>query len=587
MLPALSNATTVDFKTNTPNSWFGTGLKESYDIAVLIDNPALKGANVTGIKVNVPADAKLINATGWLSKELTIKQVNGKKVNVPDLVNASGNISDGILSVVFEQPIECDGNAFYAGYSFAVDDKTGAEKPVAVSEGKDNGNLFIHTSRKYSTWKNIGTDNNISGCPILVLDVMPADNSASFSFPSKNYVADDSKYINGFISNYGTEPVRSIDYEYKIGSVHGKGTADINIKASEWGLTQRIAIPVTDVPSPGTYESSFTITKVNGHDNQNPSATTVAKVSVLAFMPVNRPLVEEYTGLWCAWCPAGYVMMEQMNADYGQDFVGIAYHNADQMACIPTNEYPSSPGGFPKAFINRGEGIKPLELREIWKGCRSDYIPADLTVSIDSCDSETLKATARIHFAEDLQNPNLKLSYVLVGDGLTDPDWAQQNHYAGDTSVSGPFWDLFTKGGNPVKGLTFNDVALLSPRPNGINGCFPSEIKAGDEISHTYTFHLDEIKTEFGNTLPIINERLRVVTVLIDGKTNKPINAAKSLYADGTGHDSVDEINESVIVDTKWYDLEGRPLTEPQQGISIRIDRLSDGSVKCSKAARF
>ena len=81
-------------------------------------------------------------------------------------------------------------------------------------------------------------------------------------------------------------------------------------------------------------------------------------LTAIANTPVHRPLIEEYTGTWCGWCIRGFVGMELMRETFGDDFIGIAYHNGDAMQ-ITTN-YPNNVTGFPSAFLERNYSIDPL-----------------------------------------------------------------------------------------------------------------------------------------------------------------------------------------------------------------------------------
>ncbi len=48
--------------------------------------------------------------------------------------------------------------------------------------------------------------------------------------------------------------------------------------------------------------------------------------------------------------------------------------------------------------------------------------------------------------------------------------------------------------------------------------------------------------------------------------------------------DSVDAIaGEKTLVGEKWYDLQGRPMSEKGTGVAIRVATYSDGSVVSSK----
>ena len=56
---------------------------------------------------------------------------------------------------------------------------------------------------------------------------------------------------------------------------------------------------------------SVNVLKVNGVDNEEEAvAEATTPVFVLNTLPRHRSLLEEYTGLWCGWCPRGFVALE-------------------------------------------------------------------------------------------------------------------------------------------------------------------------------------------------------------------------------------------------------------------------------------
>ena len=58
------------------------------------------------------------------------------------------------------------------------------------------------------------------------------------------------------------------------------------------------------------------------------------------------------------------------------------------------------------------------------------------------------------------------------------------------------------------------------------------------------------------------------------------------LYFIGEDPSGVENITDAdkTVVDTEWYDFTGRRIQSPVAGISIRVDRLSDGTTKTTKS---
>ena len=108
---------------NLPSHGFGYDKAETYDVAIRIDEPSLKGAVIKGISVALPGEGDMSGFSGWLTSELKLKRDNGKYVNNPDIMSAEGVLADGVLNVTFQEPYTIDGPV-YAGYSFTVNEVT-------------------------------------------------------------------------------------------------------------------------------------------------------------------------------------------------------------------------------------------------------------------------------------------------------------------------------------------------------------------------------------------------------------------------------------------------------------------------------
>ncbi|MCM1004960.1 MAG: hypothetical protein NC402_01535 [Prevotella sp.] len=75
-----ASAAEIDFTLNTDNlplHSLGFEKAETYDVAIRIDEPSVKGTNIKGITVTLPGDA-ISGCSGRLSNELHLKRINGK-----------------------------------------------------------------------------------------------------------------------------------------------------------------------------------------------------------------------------------------------------------------------------------------------------------------------------------------------------------------------------------------------------------------------------------------------------------------------------------------------------------------------------
>ena len=64
----------------------GTPLKQDYDVAIRINDKHFVGMTIAAVRVPIDTMRNLSGLKVWLSKELTLEVVDGKKVNKPDIL---------------------------------------------------------------------------------------------------------------------------------------------------------------------------------------------------------------------------------------------------------------------------------------------------------------------------------------------------------------------------------------------------------------------------------------------------------------------------------------------------------------------
>lgn len=303
--------------------------------------------------------------------------------------------------------------------------------------------------------------------------------------------------------------------------------------------------------------------------------------------PVYRPLVEEYTGLWCGSCPSGYVALEEAYDEYGRDFVAIAYHiNDDIQTCA---QYPPFAGGLPTALVNRKAVTSMNSIGQVWAQTREEGTDADVALeAVWTSEAKTsIRARGTVRFMTDHKGTDYRFAFVLVADGLTNRAWGQTNYYSG-TLAGGKYWPIFTKGGGIIYGLKFNNVPMIAKNPSGIEHSIPSTIEAGETYAYDYEFDLADAKT-WKTGAPIIQDKgmLRVIMFVLDTKTRQPLNSISSGYMSEAdimaGVGGVEEVGE--IVATRFYDMQGHSLAaEPQAGTPyILVETDACGRVRTSR----
>lgn len=248
--------------------------------------------------------------------------------------------------------------------------------------------------------------------------------------------------------------------------------------------------------------------RVKALNGQPYSKSASGKVTSVAFRPEVRSCVEDYTGLWCGWCPRGYVTMEMLNRDYPNKALTIAYHNSDIMA---TGKFtvPYAISGYPTITFNRASIGDPnknytdlTKINDRILLATNSYVLGVTMKDSYWSDADHTNAigVAEIELVNDVTAGEYKVEFVLIEDGLKDPkngedaktagNWKQHNYYS-DYSAhwSDPLWDLFANKEEYIGGLTFNDVCLMNSlkTPNGLVAAIPAT-EGGTKLTYTMTF---------------------------------------------------------------------------------------------------
>ena len=392
------------------------------------------------------------------------------------------------------------------------------------------------------------------------------------------YVPITAKSVKGKmkVSNIGRTTIQNIDYTL---SFNGRELASEHYIFPQALGHNDDAVVEVDVPpytELGEDELIFTITKVNGERNSatisyaNLPRITVTKV------PKRRIAVEEYTAMWCRYCPTGIALMENLSHTFGDDFVGIAVHVDDPLTCW--DYYSKAKGNrFPTVDMNRSHRLGYVLGVDEFKAEQEAGADMDLEVSaVWDENKNNIIVTPVVTFRVNRDETPYGFAYVLTEDGMTDSRWVQNNAYSGshgDRGVTKEFDEIIDSPGE-IRNLKNNFVAIAA---EGVKvpliGYIKAPIKADETQSHTYVFKNINSKNVIQK-----KENLRVCVLLINTNTGKIENAAKCSISEfsTTGISSVSE-GTRTAVETERYTLDGRRITTPQKGINIV--KYSDGRV--------
>lgn len=591
---------------------YGSNRAETVSVAVFV-GPDLEGKQVTGLYVPVYAQTgKITNISGWTSSSLE----SDNAFNVPDGEIAAGTFGDDhMLRITFNSPVTVPAEGFYVGYTYSATTRLSGSS-AAMVEGNRKGECFYLASASQKTWTDLYELDRMASAMTVTMtgDFLTGDASVICDGPLLGL---DTKSFEAIITNNGSEPLKSISYSYSTDNgISGSGSISLDREIDPvYGHGVRADIPIDKISEPGEYNLTLTITGVNGNE-VSAGNTLKTPISAQLFVPVYRPIVEEYTYLNCGYCPRGYVMLEQMKSKYGSKFIGVSYHSSDNeygaMDCIPDKQKPLYPiTGYPAASLSRGERINPAAVETRWRteATRTAIcgINADLCWSNES--HTQLVMTGKVRFLENLTNHSYRIAYILTGDKLSNNNWMQANSFTNEEAVgtyTEPFWNLFVGQPHYLRSLEFNDIALAMSDYKGIDGSLPATIEKGKEYEFSYTFNPADIRNQKNQEIVTDYNRIRCIVMIVDSETGRAVNCISTLYPDGSDpfahREDIDwtpvidedtEIGTTGIdspgfnaqaADTVYYDINGIRVSSPSHGdLLIRVEILKNGTKRYSK----
>lgn len=521
---------------------YGKGKKETIDVAIRLNNKELAGKTLKGFKAYITTADGISGFSLWASKELTITN----KVNVPDLFSFDVTPTSAVvgenelqcLNLELETPYQLTGEPIYIGYSMTVDatDTDEQKSPIVLSEGVNEDGLYLHMSKSVLKWMSYSsTVNGVAFIEAEIEGEFP-DNALGIAGNDAVFGARDESFSAlVYVTNNGVNPIESVRYTYSYNDTKAteyEGFVELEEPVEpSMALSTPISLPFESIPSLGEYEITLTITEVNGEPNEASNPTFTMPVNIFPFIPKHRPLMEEFTGLWCGWCPRGFLAMEEIGDVYGDAVVVACYHSGDAMEV--TSQTPINISGYPSASVNRNKQVDP------YYGSTNGTnfgIFQDLNKAIDGlCEAEievsatlsgnTVNAEASVTFIDNFNNANYQIGYLLISNGLTSPDWVQHNYFSGDPAYFGTPLEVLTTWPADVKDLIFNDVVIDANAMFGVPASLPSNIVTENTYTNNYSFDIED------NYLVQNPDNLVVAAFVINKSTNKVVNSNKYLFS--------------------------------------------------------
>ncbi|MBR4886349.1 MAG: choice-of-anchor J domain-containing protein [Muribaculaceae bacterium] len=242
-------------------------------------------------------------------------------------------------------------------------------------------------------------------------------------------------------------------------------------------------------------------------------------------------VVEEATGMWCTYCPAGIVAMEELEKKYPESFIGLALHYNDQLAVDDYVSDLSFPDGFPTGWINRRFYCDPMVKIEedgqtkytmLNGGFETYYLEemtlpavAEINVSAEPSGSGC-RLKSDVRFAMNATDADYRIAYVVIENDVTGEGYYQVNGYSGQDVDMGGFEDLPAT----IYDIKFQHVVRqIYDDYQGVVGSVPSEFVGGETYTHEYVIEMPKTVDNIDN--------VEVVAMLIDMKTETIVNADK------------------------------------------------------------
>ena len=559
---------------STADLTIGTGKAMTLMAAIYVpaNHEQLGNANIIAARVYLASNvvSTLSGLKIWVSKTLPQKASDADVV-----LSTLGTLTAGANDFKLRSPYAVNNEGFYIGYS--VKSTTGY---FIRSGGKDAPNAFlVGNPEEGMAW----TDLNGNGLgklafQILVQDGNFQDNCVTVDDFEQNVVVQGQQVnVPIKITNQGANDVSSISYT--IGTEGGSTTEEKTTSVGPLALNgfTTLNIPFASDEQARKLQKTFTVTQVNGNPNTAKKSSGQGFLISVKKKQSVTPVIEEFTGTWCGWCPRGIVGMDKVHEAYGDQVVQIAAHSGDIMAISEyqpvINTYTE---GYPNSITDRRYVADPsystlvATLNKAFARVAQGSIDLQAEWSSNFKTKVVFNTTTRFSYNDD--DGQYGIAYLLVEDGLTGTgsNWSQTNYYSGQTVGGDMTW--WCQAASTVTGITYNHVVVAGWEAlNGVNGSVNPTIVADEEQEYSYSASIS------GKSLIQDKTKLKAVVLLIDRATGMIVNAAQSAIADfGTAVSTVQGAEKNAQRDV--YDLSGRKLSGSQKGINII--RMNDGTVK-------
>lgn len=392
-----------------------------------------------------------------------------------------------------------------------------------------------------------------------------------------------------FIQNYSQTPLNNIDYTLL---VNGNETQTLHysfatpLKEKEDAV---IEVPIAPASTLTTDEVTLHVKYANGQPNTYVFPYTTITRTTLSKVEKRKVVMEDYTGMWCRFCPRATAAIEHLAKKYPTDFIAIAVHDRDQLSCADYNALKLANEGRPSIVVNRSFTDKTIistasELEnkfiaeQNFQSEQARGAEASLQLEAHWNNEKTnIEITTHTTFRLEQSTAPYALAYVIIANKISKQGWYQVNSYVHDREYAGiiPEMDAFINASSYVYGLQYNHTAIQAAGiDNGLEGSIIAPLIADQEQTHHYTF------TSVDNNVWLKDrEDVQVCALLINTVTKKIVNAERVMVQNNI-NTTINTLQTTLPKPSikALYTLDGSLVTRPSK--AIHIIKYSDGTVK-------
>ena len=214
--------------------------------------------------------------------------------------------------------------------------------------------------------------------------------------------------------------------------------------------------------------------------------------------PINKVIVEDYTGTWCGYCPPVAHAIYELKEVY-DNIISVGIHNNDELTIDQESDLRSELGisGFPSARLNRTiSWFDPYQISEVNSLLSEEN---NVAISIKS-EIENIDLEVKLRIVSNVELVNHKLVIYLLESNLIY-DQSNYFNYVEDSY----FYNL----GNPIENYSHQDV--LRKSITNISGNTLDLIQPLTD--YKFNFNV-EISPDF------VQENLAIVAMVVDSNNN-------------------------------------------------------------------